>query len=128
MNKNQPPSDFTGLWVYKCPSSGNIYEWEYVKGVEHGKYQYKLSSGVVIREGEKQNGLDHGAVIISNSEGKQLDCYNFNHGTGTHLIYNTAGTIGWVIPYKNGKQHGTKCHYINGKVVSEQEYNHGKPI
>jgi len=127
MNDKSPPKDFTGLWEYECPT-GIIYETEYVQGIEHGAYRHKLPSGVALREGEKHDGLDHGVVTVRDSEGKVLDSYHFDHGTGTHCIYTTAGALGWEIPYKGGKQHGIKRHYINGKVVSEQEYCNGQKI
>jgi antitoxin component YwqK of YwqJK toxin-antitoxin module len=127
MKRKNPPIDFTGLWVYECPT-GLIYETEYVHGVEHGAYRHKLVSGVCLREGFKKNGLDHGDVTVRDSEGNLLSSYYFENGTGTHYIYNTSGAIGWEIPYLGGKPHGIKRHYINGKVVSEQEYCHGQKI
>ncbi len=127
MKERNPPNNFTGLWVYECPT-GIVYESEYVYGIEHGVYRKKLPSGIVIREGLKHDGLDHGQVKIFDSEGNEVCTYIFEHGTGTHLIYTTSGDLGWEIPYKNGLQHGSKRHYINGNVVSEQNYCSGKKI
>jgi len=127
MNEKNPPNDFTGLWIYKCPT-GMVYEREFVHGVEHGAYRHKLSSGVALREGIKLDGLDHGNVTLRDSEGNELTNYRFSYGTGTHRIYNSSGNLGWEISYKDGLQHGTKRHYINGKVESVQEYLNGQKI
>lgn len=127
MNEQNPPNDFNGLWVYKCPTE-MVYEKEFVRGVEHGVYRHKLPSGIVLREGSKLDGLDHGKVILRDSKGNELDNYQFDHGTGTHYIYTSSGILGWEIPYKDGLKHGIKRHYINGKVESEQEYLNGRKI
>ena len=127
MNKQNPPDDFTGLWIYKCPT-GMVYEKEFVHGEEHGVYRHKNLSGIALREGVKHEGLDHGVVTVRDSEGNVLDNYQFNYGTGIHRIYTSLGVLGWVIPYKDGLQHGMKYHYINGGIVSEQEYCNGQKI
>ncbi len=127
MNEKNPPKNFTGLWLYKCPT-GITYETEYSQGIEHGAYRHKLPSGVSLREGEKCNGLDHGLVTVRSSSGAVIDNYQFVHGNGTHRIYTSSGAMGWEIPYKDGKPHGIKRHYKNGKVVSEQEYCNGQKI
>ncbi len=127
MSNKNPPQDFTGLWVYECPT-GMIYETEYISGVENGIYRHKLKSGVVLREGQKVDGLDHGTITLRNNDGNVLVKYEFEYGTGTHFIYTSSGSIGWEIPYKSGLIHGIKRHYISGKVVSEEKYYEGKKI
>jgi antitoxin component YwqK of YwqJK toxin-antitoxin module len=99
-----------------------------VEGVEHGTYRHKLPSGVSLREGVKHNGLDHGIVRVRDSKGNVQGSYHFENGTGTHFIYTSSGAPGWEIPYVDGKPHGIKRHYINGKVISEQEYCNGKKL
>ena len=127
MNKKEPPHNFSGIWVYDCPA-GTRTETEYVNGVQHGAYKHKNSSGIVSREGYKENGNDHGPVTIRNSSGNIISTYTFVNGTGTHQIFNSNDELGYEIPYKNGLLHGSKRHFINGKVVSEQIFKLGKEI
>ncbi len=128
MNEKPPTDNYSGLWVHKSPADGMTYEREYLDGVEHGVYKHIHQSGAVLREGKKQHGLDHGTVILRNTEGIVLNQYEFVLGTGVHLIYTSAGRIGWEIPYVNGLPHGFKREYSNNRLIFEQEYDNGKKI
>ena len=109
--ENQPPDNFTGLWVIRYPGSARC-EREYVNGSADGSYRYVLNNGVCTRESSLKNGQWHGTMIIRSSEGTVLDASEFDEGSGVYRLFSSDG---WSNQRREERQRATQM--TEGRVV-----------
>ena len=124
MKTEQPPDDFTGVWVSDNGSTRR--EIEFIDGKSNGSVRVWTSDGQLLREGTSCDGLWHGPLTTRNAQGEILDVSHFEHGTGIYRIFNTRGQLGWEINLRAGKRHGLTQRWIAGELVSVERYEHGQ--
>jgi hypothetical protein len=115
----KPPPGFTGLWS-STDSDGSRTERTYVDGVATGPYRRISADGIVNREGELLDGQWHGRLVVRGSRGQVLDESMFDRGTGVFRIFTVDDRLGWEIPLRNGKRHGTVRRLCDGVIGAEE--------
>jgi len=129
MTDDQPPSDFTGLWVVQNEIDGSRRETEYVSGKPNGRFRIYLSNGIVQREVDMVDGLYHGEMVTRNDRGEVLDVSPFDHGSGVYRIFMTSGQLGWEVHMRAGKRHGTTKRFNwRGELISVEDYRDGERL
>lgn len=124
------PFNGSGVIRSKYPNGVVAFEDSFKNGQLHGSRKFFFENGVLFKEIQFQEGLDHGVNVVNYPTGKpRLRAhYAFDENHGLIEYYSPDGTLSETGQYVEGVANGTFSFFKNGKKTSETEFWYGSPI